>query len=484
MQIVLFLCIPFEFLSCNADIQCNTPYGCASSSMSGDDLTCRGYHACDSATWTNSNTGGDEVNCGASYSCYKSNLDHQSPTKGIYCDALYSCADSVNLHSANVVYCRGDESCLDSTIYGGSEITCDGFESCMDAVIYVNGTLTGNGPLSTSNSLIYSVGDEISIDFVGPQSGHGATVFCNSGSICNIYCYEDGCNDLTLTSLGGNFNVSCDNSAFSSDVCPNGEIFSSLVIYTEYPRLTDEEDPDTICDASITGAINCDQWNECDNSALTNYDGPICCTAESTCNSNADLQTYNISNTTAIRCDGESSCEFSNVKAVNGGNIYLTAYFAAEGATIATTMEYNIECTGLQSCYQAENISNAKNVYCLAGEACAEISSISKIKENMYCFGSLSCKDITISYVKNVYGGGYQSCYYGSLTFIENVYVYGYESCYRCSMENIQNTSVYGYQSWYYGSLTSIENVYVYGYQALYGTVVSFVNNLFGYAVF
>ena len=125
------------------------------------------------------------------------------------------------------IFCGGELACIGSTIAitGGSGdwIMCYAAFSCKDSIITTFGLRSHF--MSTVNSLIYPNADNAEFYFYGVYSGYNATVICNDGYTCNIYCYNNGCNDLTLkcenNDNGCTFNIDCIYAELSNN-CPNG----------------------------------------------------------------------------------------------------------------------------------------------------------------------------------------------------------------------------------------------------------------------
>ena len=79
--------------------------------------------------------------------------------------------------------------------------------------------------MSAADAVIYDIYNDSNYKFSGIDSGYNTKIICKDGNICNIICYNNGCNKLTLECENGDngciFNVSCDYAEMSS-ICPNG----------------------------------------------------------------------------------------------------------------------------------------------------------------------------------------------------------------------------------------------------------------------
>ena len=156
-----------------------------------------------------------------SFSCYNASIIN-SIGPYVSCHGLFSCA---NINSQQLLLLSGDlyvygELALyktNATIVQGY-VQCFGYESCHESII----TLGPGGDTSSkyismesylagSNSTLISIANGTRFIFKATASGHGTTVFCASDQTCNIECYGNGCDNITLRCLDGlnNTNNSC-----------------------------------------------------------------------------------------------------------------------------------------------------------------------------------------------------------------------------------------------------------------------------------
>ena len=429
------------FLYCNGILicngQCDSAYQCYGTSRTNPSIDCAGYHSCDSASWTQLSTYSSDCSCSGSYSCYQGLSFYNFGD--YYCAGLFSCAYMTYLYSSDGtdVECYGEKSCVESLIYG-YDIYCYGFDSCVGSRIYLRGTLFIYSPMAAKDSLIYSDSNSVNLYFYGGYTGYDTTVVCDNGDICNIYCFDNGCNDLSLASVGGVFNITCEIGSYNSSICPNETSYAltenSLIknaefewldvinLYSSFNTPTQEAQfVDTIC--QNTNTINCDDYNddEC-QSTFTNYNGSICCSGKFSCDYISIITHNNISSNnnnniynSSHRCDGAASCAYSTLKAINGGNIHSTAHQGAIYSTIKGTNESNIFCNSYQACYESK-ISNGKNLYCLGYQACFQ-SNITGMNGNAYCNSYRACDGVSlVNVIGNIYAIGQQALRSGSIT--------------------------------------------------------------------
>ena len=107
-------------------------------------------------------------------------------------------------------------------------LTCYGDSSCAESVAQCRGPHYINGNLAGQNSVFLSGADGVEYYFTGKDSGYGATIICQNGHNCTVWCSNDGCNNLRLFEQGGTLIINC-NLAQKSDVCPNGYVLSNPV---------------------------------------------------------------------------------------------------------------------------------------------------------------------------------------------------------------------------------------------------------------
>ena len=123
-------------------------------------------------------------------------------TNSLYCYGLYSCAFINNISMAGGwVYCNGELSCFGSTIIfpdSDDRLYCYGVRSCAELTLYSYASNYFNGYLSAQNATLYSMSSSSYYYFYDVSSGDGATIVCQSGHVCTVYCFSNACNNLIL----------------------------------------------------------------------------------------------------------------------------------------------------------------------------------------------------------------------------------------------------------------------------------------------
>ena len=253
---------------------CNTAYSCASKSiLTTDDVNCLGYHSCERSTISTPYA----IYCYGGYACYEGIMNiyvtSSSIHNDIFCSGLYSCAMSAINNENGYVLCRGEKSCWKATIYTpilfsntSYHTGCYGFKSCADTTFNV-GIVNFHGNLAGMDCNIVSVSN-VALYFQANEAGYGASITCKNGNLCNIYCYDDSCNNLTQIDAtnGGIINVNC-TYALKSDICPNGNERASFLY--QLPSLvnlglTPLESQIDVC--NDTSTLLCDGYKNCSNS--------------------------------------------------------------------------------------------------------------------------------------------------------------------------------------------------------------------------
>ena len=263
--------------------------------------------------------------------------------------------------------------------------------------------------------------------------------------------------------------------AEESDACPDGYV---LPDYLSIPSLADKEfstydNSYASCYTPTSSAVNCDDYRECYNGGTYDENAPMCCTSFEACKLSTSITTninINDSNVyeTAFRADGYYSGNqmTGTVFAENGGNIYLAGAYANSetSSTYRTTIKTNGNGDIIVSGYygaQYKILTQARNVYCIAYEACiyTTISSISGM----------------------VYAGGYFSLQYASITDVNgSVYCLGENNCYQTTMTNIgENVVCIGQYCLFNSNFYNVNNTVAgYGYRSLYSTYMDNVVNV------
>ena len=209
--------------------ECNDAYSCAVSTLSlSVNLLCNGYYSCFNspslyASWP------DDIYCDGSLSCQISDSISAAYAN---CNAFLSCAGVDSLTGAYAwVCCGGESSCSQSIISTGANINCHGIFSCslseINHHIYPAGSqyrVNANGALSLYNSDVNSAssGSYFRVSLYGAYSGYGSTMDCSVDSnICYIYCYGEGCNNITLVE-NNKWYIKCTSSNKFDNICIDG----------------------------------------------------------------------------------------------------------------------------------------------------------------------------------------------------------------------------------------------------------------------
>ena len=170
-----------------------------------------------------------------------------------------------------------------------------------------------------------------------------------------------------------------------------------------------------------------------------------------------------------MRCDGIYSCyDTSIISSTNGGDIYITGGSLAVNnrnivPVLATSSEYDILCSGYNSCYNYK-VQSGNNIYCLADQSCVFTNFNGGIG-NIYSYGWSSTR---LAIMDNIN---------------DSVYCHGYESCMQTLISNVNKMVIgYGYLVLSNSYISNINDAVVgIGYQSLYSTSISFTNSIYCY---
>lgn len=346
-----------------SSINCRDSYSCARHALNathaGNYIRCGGYKSCFESPSVINLVGGD-IDCQGSYSCSNSalieagNYDYLS---NIACVGLMSCANVTNislLYGGNVD-CIGEQSCINSkmrtltsdNINLSNKVNCFAHLSCANSDIIItspNTEIDIAGYLAAYNTRFTSFSDTSYI-FNGYLGGFGATVSCNGNVVCNIQCFVNSCNNLTLLGDGA-FNINCD-TAEKSVWCPTGYDGSKYNNdYTYTLKVTDIVKHNLIrLQTNEATALKCDDSYQCLN--YTNIKNIVY--------DNMNISYYNTNNeygyvatSTSIHCRGFQSCFFTNIVfELDYSNNNITDNCLDNIDTCTKTL---LRCDGAQSC--------------------------------------------------------------------------------------------------------------------------------------
>eukprot|EP01084_Bolivina_argentea_P148517 259631_1 len=359
-----------------------------------------------------SNYNPSNVWCFAAFACAQ--ISFINTQSGVYCAGSHACALSY-INAAKYVSCYGSNSCQYSNIIGNETVECLGSQSCMDTNISTS-NVYGKGAYSLHASFIDSqfvINDTLNAYFYGYQSGFGATVICRAGDMCNIHCYNNGCEMLY---------VECEENSNCNILLNNND--SNITI----PPITDVNEYDyALYDIKYDTQILSVSNNElCDNAPDFVYDnynehsgiieineqntGPVCCRGFSSCENTVSITFTDIVSDIVV-CSAYASCQ--DIIMIN-----TTKPVFCEGEYSCTSTKINkannVYCLGNYACGESE-ITKSTNVYCLGHGACYNTKIHSNGNDiNVYLFGQYSTTNIycDISDKCQIHCGGYQSCYY------------------------------------------------------------------------
>ena len=224
---LLFWCITISAVP-SKSLRCGEEYSCALQTIyeGPEKIECTGYHGCTQAESIES-ANGNSIYCTASYACYEANSIRYTNTtiaRDIYCHGLFGCAFVPLIQNVNgKIDCTGELSCFGSKMEIHHEtnciLYCDGDRSCANSlvnnanIVYIRGHMAASQ--ATFRSLISSNYSDLNTSlsdydnrteqyyyFSGRDSGNGATIICEDGNTCFVFCDENACNNLSLTCHG------------------------------------------------------------------------------------------------------------------------------------------------------------------------------------------------------------------------------------------------------------------------------------------
>ena len=233
----LFIATFFFILSINIHLttsqQCTDELECAFDSIisKDTDIECTGHQSCRSATSIRTLNESSSIYCNGSYSCYNA-YEIQTFENNIFCGGLFSCAfvDTLTTITTSsneaTINCDGELSCYGSTIMlnnpnstiisGSNRLQCRGERSCAGTLIYGFGRITIDGYLGGKDAVFISMPNNLNaidssseytnmtIEFIGTDSGSGTEIICSNNTACYIFC--DGINSCENIK-----NITCDN---------------------------------------------------------------------------------------------------------------------------------------------------------------------------------------------------------------------------------------------------------------------------------
>eukprot|EP01084_Bolivina_argentea_P019820 36850_1 len=258
---------------------------------------------------TNKYSHPNQVFCGGAFACAQ--ISFINTQYFVDCYGSHSCAniDGLSYINAEYVRCFGSNSCQNSNIIASENVGCYGSQSCISTNLSVP-NIFGKGAYSLYESIIDSRfvinfnSQTLNVYLYGYQSGFGATIICRAGDVCNIYCYNNGCEMLY---------VECEENSDCNILLNNND--ASITI----PPITDMNEYDyTLYDIKhVTNEL-------CDNASNFVYDnnnehsgiieineqntGPVCCRGYLSCKNTVSIAFTDIVSDIVV-CSGSQSCE-------------------------------------------------------------------------------------------------------------------------------------------------------------------------------
>ena len=553
-QILVF----FSFLlgalfDCGCCTDCYDAYSCAFTTLRSQSqaVNCFGHKSCfespeiHSIDWF--------VFCYGSYSCSQTELMIINGSR-LECNGFKSCARinelqiiEYNENSNDEHYCYGDQSCINSRIsIGGistsSSLLCDGMLSCANTIVNIshsNAAISIRGGLSGYNATFIS--DKGSqFYFAGHNSGFLAKIICGLNATCNIACYSNGCNGLTLL-CDSNDNNGDDNdedscafdviclTAAKSDSCPN--VYEGMYTLDEYLTLDEyviedvnlvenissillqsdfeydgDDDINIISNVSHGDGLDCNDYQACIeytfdwmyNDSYIEYGSYI----ESMHNINDTNDGYAVTSN-PVYCGGSDSCFFTNINIVlnsksnnnnsysNGNDDQSLTGFSCDGYQACITIPSFVSINS--SFNNQDQVLNAKFRGSDSGKELTIMTmnnnnnnnnNSSQVNVNIICTAYQSCCNQTMESTENVYCHGFESCVESRIINVEDsIWVYGEKGAQESQIYNVlNNLYLAGFHACVACNVSNINgNIYAIGGSALRSAKIRNVSgNLFG----
>ena len=206
---------------------------------------------------------------------------------------------------------------------------------------------------------------------------NGANLFCDSGVTCYIYCYSDGCFNISSATGSGTYLVNCASNLISNILCPDesdlAEVnyhLTNIDFENDLPSIlvnqllinSNKDDNifdigDTMCKSDTNGVleINCADDSECSGAGTQSYlNKAVCCGGYNGCYNPFISTTINSfsginypNDTLGIRCGGYQSCRDSSSISSSTDHLEIIGenYDETSGQTV------DIHCGAYISCY-------------------------------------------------------------------------------------------------------------------------------------
>ena len=200
------------------NVKCHDDFSCFNETLipSNGSVECYGYFSCSNCS-TIRISHDNSIRCHGGFSCINSHqvdYNYVSMQNNIHCYGLSSCSNvyetAPGLHNGNgEINCYGERSCANSWIWNNGDddgLECFGCQSCAHCFALIEYSIIVGGHLGLWNTTLNSAGgtdDTIYFIFYARDSGSGANIVCgNADHICNVLCYSNACNDLSISSIG------------------------------------------------------------------------------------------------------------------------------------------------------------------------------------------------------------------------------------------------------------------------------------------
>lgn len=334
-------------------------------------------------------------------------------------------------------FCFGAYSCESADILMGYWMNCLGFASCAQGyshgtVIHTHGvyafhnatvlqknrgrgtaglmtcaaercaagaTMTMVGELYSSSAYEFAGANLTSecstIRMYGFFSGYGATLTCQSGCVCHVYCRGTGCAGLYIRETEGSTGTFV---VFFSDdpqddippiytLSDFGTVPADTWLYgldTGALAQTVEDDCNT-----LPGAQTFDDYRavDYDTDVVQSVPGPVCCRSKDA----LYLSRIAISSTDSpLGCFGDACCVRATIHSLS--QVLCVADQACEGAAINTTQ--GVYCAGYAACLSTK--ITAPTVYCTGETSCKQSTITSNGTLDILAMGEDSAKSMTI----------------------------------------------------------------------------------------
>ena len=241
------------------------------------------------------------------------------------------------------------------------------------------------------------------INLYGAYSAYGASLHCQQGHVCIIWCYS-----RTACSM---FYIQCDGmcqiltSSWPKTIYPIENILEFIpnpnILLYDSATITMENDIE--CSNQSDESLF-DDYQQGNYLNITSKHSSICCRGTETC-VNTEIVAFEHN----IICGGSKSCK--NSLLFTSGSIHCDAYEACMLSMISA--KTTVFCLGQSSCSQA-TIKSASIIYCSGESACHSSSIISNGNNlNLYLLGhGLGRKTVycNASDICSVHCLGYDSC--------------------------------------------------------------------------